>query len=496
MLNIYNDGRPFVFNEMDSHLMAISQALPDKVTQFAQTALGGVPFNVTSPKVSQLQPENRSLRDQVKLLNREPAIDPLFSVLASTSSLFNFKDEITEPAAHGSSPSSFQHISMIHPQFKVQGKWVKEVDESLSSPGSISIIQEGIGVSYLIKNVQGKPIAIFKPDDEVGGLNNLKGLAGNILEEDTEEASKKEICAWILGGESFSVPEIFQVKLRMNGEIKQGSLQEFIPNLGSVATQLKQSLKDKFSDVEQDEEDPIKGWELRRSIFSHLSNLFDKVGTDIQGMGVLDILMLNIDRANLNNVLITGKGQNIKLIPIDHNVAFPKTLRPLTLNFWMSSPYANEPFNQKTLEYIKKLNIEEMSRRFEDIGLDPERIKNFKIMALLVKKGAAANLTLLEIAFMTTLNGYSFPAESELMKIVNIVNKSLKTISMNDDEFFEKLPREIDRAIVKKQMQKSFYGMTENLKNYLPLMEKATYETFESWDNVNKNFENSFLPVN
>lgn len=384
----------------------------------------------------------------------QQATNELFFFQASSSERTN----ITTLARNGfrQVSSLFNYISPNHDFDDIE--WLQEVDKSISLPGSINVLVEG-SVSYFIKNSSGVPIALFKPDLEP-----------------FEDASQNEIAARIVGNDFCGVPKIQQVKIVINGMLKKGSLQKFVPNEGTFASYLQKNIG-----VNQNLNNlsPRQMWRSQRMSVSHVFDLFDKVGTEIHKMGILDLLIQNDDRANPFNILISGTDQNIKLIPIDHNLTFPIQINPLTILPWMGSPFSIEPFDKATLEFINNLNIKRISLQLERIGLNSEKIKSFKIMAMLVKKGAAAKLTLLEIAFMTIYKR-SLGDSSEFIDIVERVNKSLVDLN-NENEFFDKLSDELDKVFLEKRKEKSAQGFTKNLNYYIPLLQRETYESFDRW---------------
>jgi len=83
-------------------------------------------------------------------------------------------------------------------------------------------------------------------------------------------------------------------------------------------------------------------------------------------------------------------------VPIDHGLTIPDSLAIQSFDLtWLSYDQASEPFSQKTLDYIKNLNIDEDIRFLEgNFKLRPECLRNMKISTLLLQKAAAKGLTL------------------------------------------------------------------------------------------------------
>lgn len=65
---------------------------------------------------------------------------------------------------------------------------------------------------------------------------------------------------------------------------------------------------------------------------------------------------------------------------------------------WLDFPQALEPFSTRTLDYIKKLDIETDIKFIEkNFKVRPECLRNIKITSLLLKQAAARGLTLAQI---------------------------------------------------------------------------------------------------
>lgn len=489
MLDIVVNQTPIFFANQTVDLVAnsFSDSFLFKLTDFPQKFPSF--SSLFSHKWKMLSNEESQTID-FSFLKKSTGADatPVFDIRSFNSQMAN----VTSFAQNGlyQKFSPYQYISTTQPHFETD-EWLLQVDRSIALSDSISIIPEGISVSYLIKNEGGQPIAIFKPDDEAGGFENLKGKAlvsGGV----SLQSSHKELGARMLGGDFCNVPEIHQVKVVMNGKVKEGSLQKFIPNSGTLLSYIQGNEKE----LTQSELfalilNPRKMWRYQKKHLPKLFDLFDKVGTDIHKMGLLDLLIQNIDRANPQNILVLEDGEKIKLIPIDHNLAFPDLLTPLPLTIsWFQSPYGLEPFDSQTLEFIQTLNITKISKQLIKVGLSSEKIKQFEIMAMLIKKGSAAGFSLLEISFMAAVTNMS-KATSEIDEIVKQVNDSLTDPGSNK-EFFEKLSDELDKVFALKQEEKNQYGVTKNLIHFIPLLKTETYQDFKLYKERSEAF-NHFL---
>jgi hypothetical protein len=85
---------------------------------------------------------------------------------------------------------------------------------------------------------------------------------------------------------------------------------------------------------------------------------------EVHKIAILDLRMLNLDR-NLCNILVScekgceGNLENFKLVPIDHGLSIPDTLAINSYELaWLSFAQASQPFSQKTLDFIEKLDID------------------------------------------------------------------------------------------------------------------------------------------
>jgi len=111
--------------------------------------------------------------------------------------------------------------------------------------------------------------------------------------------------------------------------------------------------------------------------------------------------LLNLDR-NACNILVksvedpfTGETTR-KLVPIDHGLTIPDSLEVCSYDLaWLYFDQAEQPFSQKTLDYIKALDVDQDIRFLEsNFKIRPECLRNMKISSLLLQRAAAKGLTL------------------------------------------------------------------------------------------------------
>lgn len=86
---------------------------------------------------------------------------------------------------------------------------------------------------------------------------------------------------------------------------------------------------------------------------------------------------------------------------------------------WLDFPQAEEPFSTRTLEYIKKLDIEKDIQLIEkNFKVRPECLRSIKISSLLLKQAASQGLTLAQIGSILCRPDDDEDAPSLLEKIV------------------------------------------------------------------------------
>lgn len=304
--------------------------------------------------------------------------------------------------------------------------WVDEVNIALKKP-NIKLIEIGISASYLIMNAENQPLAIFKPSSQAGGaVNNPKGFDKSNFGK-ANNAAVNEYGARLVSGSDLGVPDIYLVNMMLNGEIEQGSLQQYVSNEGSAsvffADQMKLILKHAGIDETKKIDElslldsmkirnllssPEKLWKFRLASQPVLQELMYKIDpSEIQKIGILDLLIQNYDRINLNNILYTKTAQGDKLIPIDHNLAFPETIKGfLVPPVWLEHPSAFHPLNPKVVQFVKKMNIEKLKTQLAEIGMAKNQIFHFELMHLFVKMATEANLSLFEMGKMLSINNY------------------------------------------------------------------------------------------
>jgi len=257
------------------------------------------------------------------------------------------------------------------------------------------LCEDGINGTYFLRDENGKFCGVYKPTDEEGNsANNPKRSDENrdvfaskgIMEG---EGALREVAAYRLDSGHFSgVPETFMAQLqhpnfKSEGGIpvlKNGSLQTFVDNDGNA------------EDV-----GPSK-FPVRQ----------------VHKIGILDMRIFNNDRHGGNILLREKDDGTIELIPIDHGLSLPSTLDRAWFD-WLTWSQAKVPFDDETREYIDRIDVEADVKTLRESGISEESIRTMIISTTLLKKGAAANLTLYEIASMVCRSDLDTPSLLETM---------------------------------------------------------------------------------
>jgi len=253
------------------------------------------------------------------------------------------------------------------------------------------LCEDGVNGTYFLKDRDGEFCGVFKPSDEEGSsINNPKRSEENkdlfanrgLLEG---EAACREVAAYLLDKGHFSgVPETSMVTLEhpnFKGKEKIGSLQLFIQNDGCVE-------------------------DIGPSKFP---------SREVHKIGILDLRIFNNDRHGGNILMRESEDGTIELIPIDHGLSLPSSLNQAWFD-WLYWPQVKLPFDEETKRYIDSIDVEADAILLREIGIREECIRTMIISSTLLKKGAAADLTLFEIAsIVCRSNGLNTPSALEVM---------------------------------------------------------------------------------
>lgn len=104
----------------------------------------------------------------------------------------------------------------------------------------------------------------------------------------------------------------------------------------------------------------------------------------------------NQDISSTDSQYLVNSHKLLELIPIDHGLSIPDTLAICSYDLmWLSFDQAEEPFSDRSLRYIREIDIMKDISMLENIfKFRPQCLRNMRISATLLKKGAKAGLTL------------------------------------------------------------------------------------------------------
>jgi hypothetical protein len=285
--------------------------------------------------------------------------------------------------------------SLTSPAHLLHHHW-QAARAGLAAGSAPKLVAAGTGGSYFLQDVQGRPVAVFKPEDEeplavnnpkgrtpgssTDGSSSSTGSGSEGLRRGTKpgEGAYREVAAYVLDHQHFSgVPPTALVSAYVNSEaggaVKVGSLQQFIQSDGDC------------------EERGHSHFPLQ----------------EVHKIAVLDLRLGNSDR-NGGNILVrrNASRDEWELIPIDHGYCLPGSFEDLSYE-WMYWPQAERPFEPKTLQYIESLDADrdEAILTAHGIQLRPECLRVFRVCTMVLKKGAKAGLTPSQIASILCREG-------------------------------------------------------------------------------------------
>eukprot|EP00479_Gromia_sphaerica_P002726 TRINITY_DN131_c0_g2_i1.p1 TRINITY_DN131_c0_g2~~TRINITY_DN131_c0_g2_i1.p1 ORF type:complete len:229 (-),score=29.55 TRINITY_DN131_c0_g2_i1:158-844(-) len=157
-----------------------------------------------------------------------------------------------------------------------------------------------------------------------------------------------------------------KVRLKVDGDLKPGSLQKFVANKGP---------SEDFGD----------------SRFSMDS---------VHRIGILDVRIFNMDR-HLGNMLVVdghNDSKTLDLVPIDHGLCLPnwRSLEEATFD-WLFFAQAKVPFSETTLNYVRDLSPERDAYLLAKLGIVPEAVFTNILCTVFLKRCVAAGLSLFQI---------------------------------------------------------------------------------------------------
>lgn len=289
----------------------------------------------------------------------------------------------------------FNHVKVIQ-AWQDDCRFVSTAHKYLNA-GFYEVSREGSGGVYFVTDKAGNRLAVFKPQDEEPGSFNcpIKSDSSPLL--DPGYGYLREIAAYILDKSFAGVPETYLITnvMKQSGTAQFGSLQRFVDNDGNSA-----------------------------DVSSSLYNT-----EDIHRIGILDLRIFNMDR-NEENLLIKKTGaSSYKLVPIDHTYSIPPWGKISTGTWfeWLHWKQAKEPFSQRSLDYIKSIDVVADIQILRALGFDEECVRTLISCTVLLKKGAEMGLTLFDLGNLVT-RGEKEPSFMECW-----VNETLEIIGPSID---------------------------------------------------------------
>eukprot|EP00271_Cylindrocystis_brebissonii_P008759 TRINITY_DN23249_c0_g1_i1.p1 TRINITY_DN23249_c0_g1~~TRINITY_DN23249_c0_g1_i1.p1 ORF type:complete len:883 (+),score=113.98 TRINITY_DN23249_c0_g1_i1:658-3306(+) len=260
----------------------------------------------------------------------------------------------------------------------------------------------GLGGAYFFRNTRGENIAIVKPtDEEPFAPNNPNGYTGRMLGQPglkrsirTGEAAYREVAAYLLDHERFSmVPYTAFVTARHS---------VFNVN-GDPVSRAQDGPPTKFASFQQFAKHDFDASEHGTSRFPVAA---------VHRIGILDVRLYNTDRHS-GNILVRRIHEDqtagwersarcvddaVDLIPIDHGFCLPETLDAVYFE-WLHWPQASLPFSSEELTYIAKLDIaKDVAILQATLPVLPRACRRILTLStLLLKRAAALGFSLAEI---------------------------------------------------------------------------------------------------
>lgn len=359
-------------------------------------------------------------------------------------------------------PADYTHLT---PGVK---RLMRSVMRGLKAHQDPEAATEGLGGTYFFRNEAGVKIAIMKPcDEEPLAPNNPKGFVGRQLGEPglkptvrVGEAASREVAAYLLDHDHFArVPHT--VMVRMSHPVFHIAEEKTAVTPGAAGDDFQvdrcESSDPSLVDVDDDEL-PLKLGSLQEYA-PHECDTSEMGASrfsvrDVQRIGILDIRLFNTDRhagnmlvrrvrphgsmsrMDTNTLADIHLNQPYELIPIDHGFALPEALEPPYFE-WQHWPQALMPFGPEELEYIARLDPRADSDllRRELPGIREESLRLLEVATTLLKRCAAAGLSLSEIAAVVTRPLIGLDDEpSELEKLCACVREDIDAGLLESDE--------------------------------------------------------------
>ena len=245
------------------------------------------------------------------------------------------------------------------------------------------VLEGTSGVYLLAHKDTGAGVAVFKPFDEENFPQEASSWAVSNGTGYYRERAAYVVSDQVLEGIS-EVPKTVIATVKFEGwpkGEKRGSLQVFVPNAGDMSDRGPANI-------------PVE---------------------EVQKVGILDILVFNMDRHE-GNLLLQGACNSLSLVPIDHGLCLPEIIAAesgpnhellKSIYFvWQNWPQAKQPISdalrrlldrQLANDFVRQV-VGQLRKDLDRHTITCAALTTLKIGALVLKHGVGVGLTLSEIA--------------------------------------------------------------------------------------------------
>lgn len=283
-----------------------------------------------------------------------------------------------------------------------QSQLISRVSQGIANGHTPKVFQDGTSGSYLmLGESKSEPVALFKPNDEEPYTpHNPNGMIGEVGDRSLRpsiasgQGYVRELAAFLLDHKAAAgVPTTTTAEInkslfenQLATQPKLGSLQQWIPGTSEIS--------------------------------DYGPSLFNV--QQVQMIALLDMRILNLDR-NDGNILVkkASNGDGYRLIPVDHAMAFPDSLKQLDLAFcdwcWLDWAQVKQETHPAVVEYFNSLDIDaDMALLQEQASTLPqEALDLFWASHHVLKAGINEGLTLHEIGSIFARQKLSRPSAFE-----------------------------------------------------------------------------------
>jgi hypothetical protein len=295
-------------------------------------------------------------------------------------------------------PSSVEpSVEVVLGNYKSPPELLSVIDgcrKGLSQGLSPVLASSGLGGTYFLRDHHEHIVGVFKPEDEEAyAPNNPRGLPGRMGSRGVRngllsgEANVREVAAYLLDHDHFAnVPMTVRVEVShptFGPTAKIGSLQEF-----------------KLHDEEAGDVS---------------SSLFTVEGA--HRISIMDMRLLNRDRNDENLLVRKTSTKGMELIPIDHGCSLPDTFEVNWHDWaWLSWPQTKQPLSDQEKAYIARLDAAlDVALLEKELSIRWQCLLVLRIATCFLQKGAAADLSLFDIACMMSRDEYEKPSVLEIV---------------------------------------------------------------------------------